>query len=219
MEKKAERPATAIALERWRTSAGLSRQRLADLADVSATYVRTIEAGTDDLGREVVPSAAIMQKLAHGLAQALAAQDDARREALERAAYAELLAAAGYLPDMAPPAGAAPDPALREEPPPQRGLLREAVASRYGGPMQMHPLVASDLAAPPSPAQATVSSAGTVAGPASVILRDPRLLEHGRDLLEHWESLDPDDQTLLLGIMAWVHERRRGAPRPTSGGI
>jgi len=95
MSESQERPRTALVVERWRKKIGLSKQRLADLADVSATYVRTIEAGFDHQGREVVPSAAIMQKLARGLAQAHA--DEARRTELESAIYAEMMDAAGYL--------------------------------------------------------------------------------------------------------------------------
>ena len=40
MDDSTERPLTASVLERWRASLRLSKQRLADLADVSATYVR-----------------------------------------------------------------------------------------------------------------------------------------------------------------------------------
>jgi transcriptional regulator with XRE-family HTH domain len=209
------RPATAVALERWRTQAGLSRQRLADLADVSATYVRTIEAGADDLGRAVVPSAAIMQKLAHGLAQALAAEPAERQQA-EGEVYADLMAAAGLLPPApAPPMAAPPGAAATEA---QHPTARHRVAEsaerllhapqrRYGGPVEIHPVMASDL------------DALAATEPATVTLRDPRLLEHAYDLLENWEALDRDDQALLLGIMAWVHERQRTTHERPSGGL
>ncbi|MFO7697645.1 MAG: helix-turn-helix transcriptional regulator [Anaerolineae bacterium] len=209
------RPATAVALGRWRTQAGLSRQRLADLADVSATYVRTIEAGADDLGRAVVPSAAIMQKLAHGLAQALAAVPYRRQQA-EGEVYADLMAAAGLLPPAparppaARPGAAAAEsrhPAARHRVAESAEQLPHAPQRRYGGPVQMHPLMAPDLDALPATA------------PATVTLRDPRLQEHARDLLENWEALDRDDQALLLGIMAWVHERRRTTHERPSGGL
>jgi transcriptional regulator with XRE-family HTH domain len=202
-----------VALERWRTQAGLSRQRLADLADVSATYVRTIEAGVDDVGRAVVPSAAIMQKLAHGLAQALAAEPDRRQQA-EGEVYADLMAAAGLLPSaMAPSAPPQAGATGAGHPPPYHtvsdsagGLLR-APQRRYGPPVEIHPVMASDL------------DALAATEPATVTLRDPRLLEHACDLLEHWEALDRDDQALLLGIMAWVHERRRNTHERPSGGL
>ncbi len=84
-------PQTATIIQKWRTKLHLSKQRFAELADVSATYVRTIEAGVDDDGRPVVPSAGIILKLASGLAHAGATVAE------ERQAYAELMAAAGYV--------------------------------------------------------------------------------------------------------------------------
>lgn len=209
-----QRPATAVVFARWRARAGVSRQRLADLSDVSATYVRTIEAGVDDQGREVVPSAAIMQKLARGLAAAASGPgDDTGREPLEQQIYAELMAAAGYLP--APPAagsGAEPVPAspasnlARPAGSPSR-RVREAAPEagehwRYGGPVQRLSLDAPE------------------AGDARmVVLRDPRLHEHVLPLLEHWERLHRDDQALVLGIMAWLHERRQRTHQEESGGL
>jgi transcriptional regulator with XRE-family HTH domain len=171
MSESQERPRTALALERRRKEVGLSKQRLADLADVSATYVRTIEAGFDHEGREVVPSAVIMQKLARGLAQG--ETDEVRRAELESAIYAEMMDAAGYL-DRIPV----------EEPMP-----KEPPAPGLGAP-------------PEEPAPSTSHQ-----GPVTVTLRDPRLLRHAADLLENWESLHDDDQTLLLGFLEFVHTR------------
>src|SRR5512144_519947 len=90
------RPPTAALLEELRTRRHLSKQRLAELADVSATYVRNIEAGFDESGRQVIPSANVIQKLARGLARA--EPDEARRAEDERQTYRALMVAAGYLP-------------------------------------------------------------------------------------------------------------------------
>ncbi len=116
MDDMQDRPRTAEVLERWRHAAGLSRQRLADLADVSATYVRTIEAGWDAEGRTVVPSPAIMRKLARGLARA--GPDGPSRADREQHIYADLMAAAGYIAPDLPGPGTAPAEALtlRESP-------------------------------------------------------------------------------------------------------
>jgi transcriptional regulator with XRE-family HTH domain len=192
---------TALVLERWRLQARISRQRLSELADVSATYVRTIEAGVDDLRRPVVPSPAIMLKLAHGLALALgdgpgygatldvASGDSAvlahgvSRDQVERTIYAELMAAAGYLAPT--PEGVADplaSPSKSSAPPiaAARGVVREALPVVYARPSAV---------------------------PATVALHDPRLLEHARDLLEHWDTVSADDQTLILGVMALIHDR------------
>ena len=166
-----ELPRTAAVLARWRQQMRLSKQRLADLSDVSATYVRTIEDGRDAEGRTVVPSAAVMQKLAHGLAQAEGAAG--RRPAVERDAYAELMAAGGYLDPIASAAPAPPVEPCDRVQPRQRAILREATE-----------------------------------GPVTVVLRDPRLWPHARPLLEGWESLEEDDQALLLQVLAYVHSRR-----------
>ncbi len=182
MNEMQGRPRTAHVVERWRLQARLSKQRLADLADVSATYVRTIEAGADDEGRIVVPSAGIIRKLARGLA--LAERDETLRADIEQRAYAELMDAAGYL-----------DHAKADEPAGEGGLpaLREAAP----------PLAYA------APAAAT--------GPA-VLLRDPRLWGHARELLENWEWLDADDQALLLGIIEFVHGRHGRSPNKHTGG-
>lgn len=216
-------PETAAVLARWRQRAGVSRQRLADLSDVSATYVRTIEAGVDDQGREVVPSAAIMQKLAGGLAQATVPESEADRGVLAQQIYAELMAAAGYLPAGAAPlasgappgAGGGPSVAANETQAadglaPSGHRVSEDGPDRraghdhrhYGRPVQM---LARDEKYP--------------GGPVTITLRDPRLREHLQPLLEHWESLSSDDQALLLGIMAWVHERYQRAHHTNSGGL
>jgi transcriptional regulator with XRE-family HTH domain len=193
---------TALVLERWRQQARISRQRLSELADVSATYVRTIEAGVDDLRRPVVPSPAIMLKLAHGLALALgdgpgygatldvASGDSAvlargvGRDQVERTIYAELMGAAGYLaptpegvadPLASPPMSSAPPIAAA------RGVVREALPVVYARPSGVPR--------------------------ATVALHDARLLEHARDLLEHWDTVSADDQTLILGVMALIHDR------------
>ncbi len=215
-------PDTATVLARWRKRAGVSRQRLADLSDVSATYVRTIEAGVDDQGREVVPSAAIMQKLARGLAQATAAEAQAAGAELEHRIYAELMAAAGYLPPApahqtsgAPPASEGASSAAANVTPAADGPASpahrvseagtdgrgEQGQRRYGRPVQM---IALDE---PYPGRSV-----------TLTLRDPRLREHLQPLLERWETLSSDDQALLLGIMAWVHERYQSSQDRHSGG-
>ena len=172
VDQMQELPRTAAVLARWRQQMRLSKQRLADLSDVSATYVRTIEDGRDAEGRTVVPSAAVMQKLAHGLAQAEGAAG--RRPAVERDAYAELRAAGGYLDPIASAAPAPPvEKPLDQAPPRQQAVLPEAPE-----------------------------------GPVTVVLRDPRLWPHARPLLEGWESLEEDDQALLLQVLAYVHSRR-----------
>ena len=182
MSETPERPRTALVLERWRKQTGLSKQRLADLADVSATYVRTIEAGRDTEGRTVVPSAAIMRKLARGLA--LSEPDQTQRLTLERQAYNDLMGAAGYLEVKAP---RAPSP-------------REAPALRS--------------ASLPEPSPSTAAARSTV----TVALRDPRLWSHGQPILENWESLRPDDQALLLGILEFIHDRSGRGPAGQQGG-
>ncbi|MHB9032505.1 MAG: helix-turn-helix domain-containing protein [Anaerolineae bacterium] len=125
MDKAPVKPRTAEVLERWRKCAGLSKQRLADLADVSATYVRTIAAGIDDLGRLVVPSAGVIRKLARGIGQTGA--NDLQRAEIERQVYSELMAAAGYL-----------EAAAREEP-------ADALRGKTGG----EPAAGDLCAAPP----------------------------------------------------------------------
>ena len=193
------RPPTAALLEELRTRRHLSTQRLAELADVSATYVRNIEAGVDESGRQVIPSANVIQKLARGLARA--EPDETRRAEDERQAYRALMAAAGYLPDDAALPDAAPPiletpttlgrliPALPPTPPPRDG---SHLAERNGE--------AACGQAPMPPADLSRDA---------VRLRDRRLLRHLRDLLENWEALSSEDQALLLGIAEFVAERRR----------
>jgi len=196
-------PGTAAVLARWRQRAGLSRQRLADMADVSATYVRTIEAGVDDQGRQVVPSPAIMQKLAHALAQAIdgAGLRQARAapgtlqasgspqvaEPLEQRIYAEFLAAAGVLPSAVGPR--APH-----------------------GPGSQVP-----CAPPQAPVALAERAAPYAAEGVTVLLRDPRLWADVLPLLEGWGSLEVDEQQLILSLMAYIHRRHTGATRSQGG--
>jgi transcriptional regulator with XRE-family HTH domain len=203
MDSSLTRPPTAPLLEDLRTRRRLSKQRLAELADVSATYVRNIEAGFDESGRQVIPSANVIQKLARGLARA--EPDQARRAEDERQAYRALMDAAGYLPadaavPMAPPAPSpttlgriSPLPAAIAPPDGDHGLPREGL-----------------LQGPISPAQAPADTSRDV-----VCLRDRRLLRHLRALLDNWEALTSEDQALLLGIAEFVDERhRRRESRP-----
>jgi len=204
MDGSLTRPPTAALLEELRARRRLSKQRLAELADVSATYVRNIEAGCDESGRQVVPSANVIQKLARGLARA--EPDEARRAEEERQAYRALMTAAGYLPADAtalavPPALPSPTtlerclPPLTAPAPPDgdRRVPREADAA---------------LGPPPS-----------AEGPAdlsrdAVLLRDRRLVRHLRELLDNWEALASEDQALLLGIAQFIAERRRRRESP-----
>ena len=210
-------------LARWRQRDGVSRQRLADLSDVSATYVRTIEAGVDDQGRQVVPSAAIMQKLARGLAQATAPESEAAAADLQQQIYAELMAAAGYLP--APSAPLAPgglpvaegglSPAANETPAPDGRASPGRRVSEDGPDRRAR----RDQAHYGRPAPMLARDEQYSGQPITLALRDRRLREHLLPLLEQWETLSSDDQALLLGIMAWVHERRQRAHHDTSGGL
>ena len=199
-ESQVSRPPTAELLSEWRARLRLSKQRLAELADVSATYVRNIEAGFDDLGRPVVPSANVIQKLARGLARA--EPDDALRADAERRAYAALMAAAGYLPteptDAARLLAELPLPAG----PPSDG---SAILPRARSDSPALPDERAQTAAREMPG--SFPPAGTE--PLVVALRDRRLGRHLRGLLDDWEALASDDQALLLGIAEFVAERRR----------
>ena len=188
------RPPTAELLGEWRARLRLSKQRLAELADVSATYVRNIESGFDESGRPVVPSANVIQKLARGLARA--EPDDAVRAETERRAYATLMLAAGYLPGE--PADAE---RLLHQPPEDYG----AKALR-AGPDSRAPAVGRRL---PGPLDAEAPVAPAEAASVVIALRDRRLGRHLRGLLDNWEALASDDQALLLGIAEFVAERRR----------
>jgi transcriptional regulator with XRE-family HTH domain len=200
MESSLTRPPTAALLEELRTHRRLSKQRLAELADVSATYIRNIEAGFDESGRQVIPSANVIQKLARGLARA--EPDEARRAEEERQAYRTLMAAAGYLPadavlDTPSPMPSGPVTLDRLMPPlsaPTTPPDGDRLAGPYGGV----------LPSPLSPAKAPADPSGDV-----VRLRDRRLRRHLRDLLESWEALASEDQSLLLGIAEFIAERRR----------
>lgn len=199
------RPPTAALLEELRTRRRLSKQRLAELADVSATYVRNIEAGFDESDRPVIPSANVIQKLARGLARA--EPDETRRADEERQAYRALMVAAGYLPADATPLVSSPPipsspvsaspttldrciPAFPAAPAPPDGNRRLAREE-------------ASLVPPPSAAQPTDASRDAVR------LRDRRLVRHLRDLLDNWEALASEDQALLLGIAEFIAERRR----------
>jgi transcriptional regulator with XRE-family HTH domain len=193
MDEPTTRPPTAALLEELRTRRRLSKQRLAELADVSATYVRNIEAGLDESGRVVMPSANVIQKLARGLARA--EPDESRRAEEERQAYVALMAAAGYLPTE--PAGPPGDPLPRQ------------VADELG--------TYSSAMAPTSPAtgdgrrQAALrpAEAPIDRSSGSIAISDRRLDRHLRGLLEEWEALASEDQALLLGIAEFLAERRR----------
>ena len=200
-------PKTAAVLERWRREKGLSKQRLAELSDVSATYVRTIEAGFDDDDRPVVPSAGVIQKLARGLASA--EPDETGRADVERRAYAELMAAAGYLDPGAFGLGPVATGGPASAPPPSAEPAREPDSGAV-------PTVSRSVqsASPPLLRSAPVAPAPTPApaspnGPVLVALRDRRLHRHCRELLESWDALTSEDQSLVLGIMEFVAERRR----------
>jgi transcriptional regulator with XRE-family HTH domain len=212
-----ERPPTASVLERWRAGRHLSKQRLADLADVSATYVRLIEAGQDDNGRSVVPSAGVIQKLARGLARA--EPDESARADVERHAYADLMSAAGYLAPLAPaPApAAAPAPDLTPLPPlplGEGGVHAPRSPADHSGLQPAPPapgLQSRDVSAPSSPLPPGGRGEG---GGRTVLLRDTHLHRHLLPLLEGWERLDPRDQSLLLDLFELIAERRtRGADR------
>jgi transcriptional regulator with XRE-family HTH domain len=203
MDGSLTRPPTAALLEDLRTRRGLSKQRLAELADVSATYVRNIEAGFDESGRQVIPSANVIQKLARGLARA--EPNEGRRADEERQTYIALMTAAGYLPTR----GEAPDgvtpilpspttldgysrslptaPAVPTLPCEDRRLPRESAA--LGPPLQ--------------------ADRPTDLSRDAVLLRDRRLARHLRDLLDNWDALASEDQALLLGIAEFIAERRR----------
>jgi len=205
-------PATAAVLQKWRAHKRLSKQRLAELSDVSATYVRTIEAGFDDDGRPVVPSAGVIQKLARGLARA--EPDSSRRAAEESRAHAELMAAAGYLgPGTLGPSLPAGDGTSEAEPagaetPGLSGWGSAAASCRVtpeaGLPASRLERLGPERApAPPAPDVHVV-----------VALRDRRLHRHCRELLERWEDLSSEDQALILGIMEFVSERRQRREAP-----
>jgi transcriptional regulator with XRE-family HTH domain len=197
-------PATAAVLQKWRTLKRLSKQRLAELSDVSATYVRTIEAGFDDDGRPVVPSAGVIQKLARGLARA--EPDAGRQVAEERRAFSELMAAAGYLG----PGGL--DPGLR---PGEAASTAEPTDASTSGVADSSCTLVERRTAPEAdrPASSLRLSFSCLPSPTgsgvAVILRDQRLHRHCRELLECWEQLSSEDQALILGIMEFVAERRQ----------
>ncbi|MGI6366848.1 MAG: helix-turn-helix domain-containing protein [Anaerolineae bacterium] len=228
-------PATAAVLAHWRQAAGLSRQRLAELADVSATYVRTIERGHDDLGRPVVPSAAIMGKLASALAAAFPEADPAP---LAQQILTALMDAAGYLtaaPSVAVPSVAAPSAeqggpraplyaavALASDPcsrtaghaigePPARGGT-PGVADRALAPAAAGPLRTALGAASEPPA----------AEPALALrdlpLPDPRLRAALLPVLAHWGALPLADQDTFLGLLRWLQERLTRTDSVPQGG-
>ena len=193
-------PGTPAVLERWRRQKGLSKQRLAELSDVSATYIRTIEAGFDDDGRPVVPSAGVIQKLTRGLARAN--PDEAARPDQERQAYAELMAAAGYL-----------DPGvfgLAPHPPDGVPTGVKTVAVPTGPPELEDAAVSAardGTLAPQQQSRPAVQPRSN--GSLDISLRDRRLDRHLKPLLDDWEALTSEDQALILGIMEFVAERRR----------
>ena len=207
-----ERPQTAIVLERWRTRLRLAKQKLADLADVSATYVRLIESGQDDVGRVVVPSAGIIQKLARGLARAEPAE--ARRADVERQAYADLMSAAGYLAPLAAdqssqPVLSADDEGIEREAqgqdltsllPASREDGEQATPSRSPAPLRYR----ADAMNRSAPAADSRPANGREI---RLSLRDERLHPHLLPLLSDWESLDPRDQSLLLEVFELIAER------------
>jgi transcriptional regulator with XRE-family HTH domain len=223
MDDSTGRPLTATVLERWRAELRLSKQRLADLSDVSATYVRLIEAGRDEDGRIVVPSAGVIQKLARGLARA--ESDESAHTDTERRAYSDLMSAAGYLAPLAPSsapvaesASPADDRSARlSDLPPAHSQPAAATELRFrdnaqeSDPGSAHvdamasssdTLPAHALAHPESPYPAYAD------GVPSVSLRDGRLHRHLLPLLDGWERLDPRDQSLLLDLFELVAERR-----------
>ena len=183
------RPPTAALLEELRTRRRLSKQRLAELADVSATYVRNIEAGFDESGRQVIPSANVIQKLARGLARA--DPEESRRAEEERQAYQALMVAAGYLPaDATVPAPSFPPPTTLDR------LIPATPSAPVDGDHLAEPAA---VAGPPT----------DLSRDAVLHLRDRRLLRHLHDLLDNWEALASEDQALLLGIAEFIAERRR----------
>ena len=199
-------PQTAAIIQKWRSRLKLSKQRFAELADISATYVRTLEAGRDDDDRPVVPSAGIIQKLARGLGRAGATPAE------ERQIYAELMVAAGYvdptaIDSLAPPGF--PAPAL--PPAPAAQPADPAPAASNG----RHPTSTAGAADELAAGRAPTPDAGA---DALIILRDQRLRAHLVPLLAQWDALTSDDQALLLGIAEFVHTRRRPAGPPAGPG-
>lgn len=180
MDVQQNRPKTALVLERWRQHKRLSKQKLADTCDVSGTYVRYIEAGFDDDGRMVIPSAKVIQQLARGLGDG--------DPAVEQRAYEELMVAAGYLDGAAVHTRA---PSYQVAPP-------------HAAPDVSLPAVAPHWGAPTPPARLP-----NQAGQVLIALRDRRLQHHCRELLENWEALTSEDQAALLSFMEFIAERRR----------
>jgi transcriptional regulator with XRE-family HTH domain len=197
MAESPPRPPTAALLEELRGRRRLSKQRLAELADVSATYVRNIEAGFDDSGRPVVPSANVIQKLARGLARA--EPEESRRAEAERQAYTALMAAAGYLPPAAVETG--------HESASVNGATERIITPAPAPPSDMPARQPSE----PTDRRVPLGAAGRPTDAQSVVvaLGDPRLLRHLRALLEDWEALASEDQALIVGIAEFVAERRR----------
>jgi transcriptional regulator with XRE-family HTH domain len=194
-------PGTPAVLEQWRRQRGLSKQRLAELSDVSATYIRTIEAGFDDDGRPVVPSAGVILKLARGLAKAN--PDEAARPEEERRAYAELMAAAGYLD----PGAFVVAPRPRDGTPQGQGRVTQQT-----GTTESESAAGAGFARDgqmPSPRLERLAVQSPPNGPVDVRLRDRRLHRHCTEILNSWEALTSEDQALILGIMEFVAERRR----------
>lgn len=212
MDDPLSRPPTAVLLEELRTRRRLSKQRLAELADVSATYVRNIEAGADEADRPVVPSANVIQKLARGLGRA--EPDEARRADEERQAYLALMAAAGYLPaepvDLVSASLAATDGASPRLAPPAPSA---PTAQQSNGGLRLPP---GEVNAGPLPREAAppVGRSLTTVSPEIVALHDRRLARHLRDLLVNWDALASEDQALLLGIAELIAERRRRREAP-----
>jgi transcriptional regulator with XRE-family HTH domain len=213
-------PQTAAIIQRWRARMRLSKQRFAELADVSATYVRTIEAGVDDDGRQVIPSAGIIRKLASGLARAGATPAE------DRQAYAELMAAAGYVDPSAVDTIALPgglpnplSPFLRREGGTKAGD-RAGRADSKGDSRGEDSPGASDGRGDRPLAPTEGAGRGDGGEGSLVPLRDHRLLDHLVPLLERWDELSPEDQSLLLGIAEFVAERqrRRDDGRDAKGG-
>lgn len=89
-------PPLGAKLEEIRNRKRFSQRSLADTADISNTYLRSIEEGYDPrTTKEVRPSPDVLRQLAGALAST-----DRNPEEEEEIIYAELMDAAGWLPKL-----------------------------------------------------------------------------------------------------------------------
>jgi hypothetical protein len=67
----------------------------------------------------------------------------------------------------------------------------------------------SDIIAP-LPTAPPATHGGAPSGATTVLLRDPRLRTHLKAVLDHWEELTVDEQTVVLALAKLLDERRQG---------